>query len=221
MTIKFKKFQHNKEIVFKALKIRETEFINNASDKVYAKEEFFRIFNNEFTDKQKKLQISYSFFLDIEEKKRLDKNFDESNAYNKLSDLEIINYSTILGYKKYFDECHITEIEKPNPLSPKKKFNFNSSITWQGYTGSKTNYTMFVKLIYAMIESKYFSLSEGVNKYDAIEQIAEIFEVQLSKHWKSSLSNTIEKEMKNPPIFKDLENAYEKYTKKLKDNKNK
>lgn len=192
-------YKQNETDLLNALKVREKEFVGRASDKEFAIEEFFNLIDNEFRQLQKEIVFNQDFFLQIVRNKKLNKDFNESTAYDELSDADVINYSKIMAFKKYCEELQSKLKQEVTEFQP--------LIKWNEKKSTKIVYANFLKLAYGIIYSnEYFSV-EHDKKDEAVEQLAQFFSIKMGKGWQSTLNNEIEiNDKKN--IFKVLEESY-------------
>lgn len=102
------------------------------------------------------------------------------------------------------DECKVVDINAANPPVELK------------WTGNRENKNEFVQLVYGLYKAGKINNGRGeITKI--VERLAEILQVNLGKHWQSNHSNSIHKRNSGykPPVFQELEDAYENYVYEL------
>lgn len=90
------------------------------------------------------------------------------------------------------------------------------------WTGNKENKNEFVQIIYALHAAGRINNGKGeITKI--VEELSKAFNLKLGNNWQSNHSNSIHKRRADyePPIFKEIEQAYKRYELSLIDAKKK
>jgi hypothetical protein len=156
---------------------------------------------------------------------QLKNNFkSEKSKYKEFLELILIKHKEFLANgktdvitNKYISEkLNIKQVKKKVIAASEEKRKPETLIKW---TNNKNN-NDFVKIIYALYESKLINNGEGeVTKI--VEQAANIFGVELSKSWQANFSknkNNQNNDYDHTIIFEKMKTAYLDYLNKHKKN---
>lgn len=178
-------------------------------------DEFYNNTNKSFQTIQEELgNYSHEFIFNIEEevKKYKNKEFEiEFNSKfsvfeNKDKERILNNLAVLKSYLKLHEYLQIEAI-KYSPQVEIKNDKTTSNIQWL-----KDNKTEFTHFIYALFHGGYLSNKEK-EKTKLVEEIAKLFNIELSENWQSNLSKSILKSKNGyePEIFNELKKEFEKY----------
>lgn len=93
--------------------------------------------------------------------------------------------------------------------SPQTLLSATYEIKW---TGKKDNKNEFVQLVYGLHKAGLINAGKGeITKI--VENLAEVFKIELGKGWQANHSSSIHKAKSNykPPVFTKIQDAYQKY----------
>jgi hypothetical protein len=200
-------FIKNKTIILRELESELELRIKNANDKEYAKSSYISELKPVYQNLQNNLGELSKFNDFIKEKKRLNKNFDEINEYNKLKLDEIKKIAIKEAHKEFLDSYYSNET-KENAIN-------KTELKWLG-----KDYLEFIILFKSLHES---GIIKDETQTLLITNIAKFFNYELSNNWESILSDNLKNTLDDyePPIISKIRNGYQSLKSKSKSRRKK
>ena len=187
------------------------EAVEKATNKGYAENVFLGKLNSVYLNKQNEFNSLSRFLIELDNNKELGLVLNESKEFDKFNSSEITNLAHLTALHDFLFENYKTgEIKSESPI-------MNSSIIWKG-----ENQTEFVQLVYGLYHSGILTNNEN-EKTKLVKQIANYFNIQLSKNWQSNLSKAVKKRNIDyePQIIEKIKSGYEIYKNQINAKKNK
>ncbi len=217
MKTSYEIFTSNCESRFEALKKEYDEKVKNAKNKKLVNNEFFdALARNEYTKIQNGLGENSRILISIKDELERDVNLEERNLFNKSLSIippkkRKVTFDLLVELRAmdyFFEYWNNLELNKTKQTIAST----SGEIYWKG-----TNETEFVQLIYMLFHSNLLK-NEKTEITKLVNQVAEVFNYKLGKHWQSNLSSSKEKRKRDykPEIIEKLSQAWKSYSEKEK-----
>ena len=195
-------FNKEKAINLNELKSSLETNLKNANDKKYAESVFISDLRDKYQILQRTIGDLSIFNERIVDSKRLNKNFDETDEYNKLKLDEISQIAIKEAHKEFLDSYYSDET-KENAIN-------KTELKWLG-----KDYLEFIILFKSLHES---GIIKDETQTLLITNIAKFFNYDLSTNWESILSDNLKNTLDDyePSIISKIRNGYKSLKSKSK-----